>query len=48
MKELEHKIHAARIDFLMTYLNMTPGCQFDENACERLIDDLKKIGLRLY
>lgn len=49
MNEVDQKSHAAGVYLLMTYLNMTTGRQqFDEKSCERIIEDLRKIGLRLY
>ncbi|WP_189318122.1 hypothetical protein [Bacillus sp. LLTC93] len=49
MNEVDQKSHAAGVYLLMTYLNMTTGGQqFDEKSCERIIEDLRKIGLRLY
>lgn len=47
--EADQKSYAAGIYLLMTYLNMTTGRQqFDEKTCERIIEDLMKIGFRLY
>lgn len=49
VNEVDHKSYAAGIYLLMTYLNITTGRQqFDEKSCERIIEDLRKIGLRLY
>ncbi|WP_186305430.1 hypothetical protein [Bacillus pumilus] len=49
MNEADQKSYAAGIYLLMTYLNMTTGRQqFDEKTCERIIEDLMKIGFRLY
>ncbi|MEH7809883.1 hypothetical protein V7422_18450 [Bacillus safensis] len=49
MNEADQKSYAAGIYLLMTYLNMTTGRQqFDKKTCERIIEDLMKIGFRLY
>lgn len=48
MNEVDQKNHAAGIYLLMTYLKYTTGRQqFDKKSCERIIEDLRKFGLRL-